>query len=130
MTMPPMDVDEPALFMPIKDVFRIKGRGTVVTGELQGEGLLSVGDVMLCDGQSWQVLGIERLGAVLNTAEPGTPIGVLISSGPVAPAMLRGKIAAFGPGTRFGPGTGFGPGAAGVNALFPALGPKKRRWRG
>ena len=37
MTMPPPDVPEAGLWMHVSDVFHIKGRGTVVTGRLDGD---------------------------------------------------------------------------------------------
>ena len=118
MTMPPMDTDRPALWMPVDDVFHIKGRGTVVTGQLQGEGRLNVGDTMLCNGQCWQVSGIEQFRTTLTTAVPGATIGVLLNGGPV-PNVLRGQIAGFSPGT-----------IGGMQDLIQAFEPKKRRWRG
>ena len=35
MTMPPMGFDDATLTMTVQDAFRIKGRGTVLTGQLQ-----------------------------------------------------------------------------------------------
>jgi len=122
MTMPPMGYDEgydeSALSMTIQDVFHIKGRGTVVTGRLQGNGELDVGDVMLCDGRRWQVRGIERFGAVLTSAQPGSNIGVLIADDRAAD-MLRGCMVQFAPGTP----------SAGSQDQFRVLAPKKKRWR-
>jgi elongation factor Tu len=111
MTMPPGGLGGPNLWMTISDVFRIPGRGTVVTGQLEGNAPLNVGDVLVCDGASWQVDGIERFRAVLTTAEPGSNIGVLLRHGPPG-EELEGRTVTFEPGaSRFGPG------------------PRKRRWR-
>jgi elongation factor Tu len=116
MTMPPMGADGPQLWMTVEDVFSIKGRGTVLTGQLQGDGQLSAGDALLCDGERWDVSGIEQFGRVVKAAAPGADVGVLLRNAP-APAMLRGKMIWFEPGARTG-------------APFPAAAPKKRRWRG
>jgi translation elongation factor EF-Tu-like GTPase len=115
---PPMDAVGPQLWMVVDDVFHIRGRGTVVTGQLQGDGQLSTGDTLLCDdGQRWQVSGIEQFRAVLMTAEPGWNIGVLLSAGP-APDLLRGRR------------VWFEPSAAGMNIPFMAGPRRKKRWRG
>lgn len=119
MTEPPMDGVGSQLWMAVDDVFHIKGRGTVVTGQLDGYGQLRVGDAMVCDdGQRWVVGGIEQFRTRLTTAEPGSNIGVLL---PAAPAlgMLRGSRVWFESG-----------GAAATDGPFPADARKKRRWRG
>jgi len=105
MTMPPPDVPEAGLWMHVSDVFHIKGRGTVVTGRLDGAGLLSTGDSLVCDGQRWPVSGIEQFRAILKTAEPGSSIGVLVRGESAVDVLLRGKLVQFVPGA--------GPAAAG-----------------
>jgi translation elongation factor EF-Tu-like GTPase len=112
-----MGFDGPQLWMTIQDVFQIKGRGTVVTGHLQGNGLLSVGDTMVCNGESWQVSGIEQFRAVLTTAAPGANIGVLLRHGP-ADHRLRGWTVHFEP-----------QGSAGPYVPSEFSPPKKKRWR-
>ncbi len=112
-----MDYARPELWMTVADVFHIKGRGTVVTGQLEGTGQLAVGDTLLCDGQWWRVDGIEQFRAVLMTALPGSQIGVLLGDGPAAD-MLRGRTVQFASNAQPGPGVS-----------FTVVGPKKKRWR-
>jgi elongation factor Tu len=116
-TFPPADDAAPVAWMTVEDIFRIRGRGTVVTGQLQGTGQLSVGDTLQCDGQRWVVDGIEQFRAVLTTALPGWQIGVLLRDGP-ATDMLRGRTVQF----ESKPGTS--PGVP-----FMVVAPKKKRWR-
>lgn len=124
MTMPPMDMSPmdrigPQLWMVVDDVFHIKGRGTVVTGQLDGDGQLRVGDAMLCDdGQRWVVNGIEQFRRQQTTVVPGANVGVLLRAAP-ALSMLRGSRVWFEPG-----------GAAGTDGPVPADARKKKRWRG
>jgi translation elongation factor EF-Tu-like GTPase len=117
MTTPPLGQDWPQLWMTISDVFHIRGRGTVVTGRLEGNGYLSVGDRLICDGQRWQIDGIEQFRAVLSTAEPGSDIGVMLGNGPSADA-LRGRTVQFEVDAARGP-----------ESQFTVLPPKKKRWR-
>jgi elongation factor Tu len=109
--------------MRVEDVFHIRGRGTVVTGKLDGAGELRIGDTMHCDGVSWKVSGVEQFGKSLHVANPGTIIGVLLGNGPPGD-MLRGSVVAFG-------ARGAVPQSGGQ--LGPSLGttvePKKKRWR-
>jgi elongation factor Tu len=107
--------------MDMADVFHITGRGTVVTGTLEGNGLLSVGDTMLCEGQSWTIGAIEMFRATVTTAQPGMNIGVLLKNGPKSDA-LRGRTAQFM--------TSGNPQVTPVgNPQFTVLEPKKKRWR-
>jgi elongation factor Tu len=101
--------------MIVSDVFKIPGRGTVVTGRLQGNFPLNVGDALVCEGTRWQVSGIEQARSVRTTAEPGGDIGVLLRQGP-AGDVLRGRTVTFEPGTATG---------------SPPSGqrPARRRWR-
>jgi translation elongation factor EF-Tu-like GTPase len=106
----------PGSWMTVSDVFHIAGRGTVVTGQLQGSSPLNAGDVMACDGARWPVTSIEQFRAVLTTAMPGSDIGILLGKGPAAD-LLPGRTVTFEPGT-----------GAGVS---PADGqrPRKKLWR-
>jgi elongation factor Tu len=111
MTMPPDGSSGPGLWMTISDVFHIPGRGTVVTGQLEGNFALNVGDILVCDGASWPVSSIEQFRSLLTTAEPGSNIGLLLRNGPPGDA-LRGRTVTFEPGT----------------SLPGRPRPKKRRW--
>jgi elongation factor Tu len=111
MTMPPDGSNGPGLWMTISDVFHIPGRGTVVTGQLEGDGTLNVGDSLVCDGASWAVSSIEQFRTVLTTAEPGADIGILLRKGPPGD-VLRERTVTFEPGTP-----------------LPGPRPKKRPWR-
>jgi translation elongation factor EF-Tu-like GTPase len=117
MTMPPL-FPEAQLWMTVENVFHIKGRGTVVTGQLQGNGQLSVGDALVWNDRGWQVGGIEQLRVALTTAAPGSHIGVLLENGPPAD-VLRGRIVHFVSSPMTMPG-----------GTFPGVAPRKKRWRG
>ena len=72
--------DKPFL-MPIEDVFGIKGRGTVVTGRVD-RGIIKVGDeveiVGIRDTRKSVVTGVEMFHKLLDTAEPGDAVGLLL----------------------------------------------------
>lgn len=114
--------DFPGLWMNVEDVFHIRGRGTIITGLLQGHGQISAGDLATCDGQSWKVDGIEQFRQQLPTAQAGLRVGVLLRSAPPADA-LRGRLVQFGPKSGAQPAAGqiFGPGT-------PVTPKKKRRF--
>jgi translation elongation factor EF-Tu-like GTPase len=105
----------PGSWMTVSDVFHIRGRGTVVTGQLQGDVPLNIGDTLVYEGTRWQVSGIEQFRSTLMTAMPGSDIGVLLKMGPPAD-VLRGQTVTFEPGT---------PGGSPLLDLQP----RKRRWR-
>ena len=77
---PVRDNDKPFL-MPIEDVFTITGRGTVVTGRVE-RGSVKVGDTVEIIGiretQSSVVTGVEMFRKLLDYAEAGDNIGVLL----------------------------------------------------
>ena len=78
--MPDRPRDQPFL-MPIEDVFSIKGRGTVVTGRVE-KGLVKVGDqveiVGIKDTTTTTVTGVEMFHKLMDEAEPGDAVGVLL----------------------------------------------------
>jgi translation elongation factor EF-Tu-like GTPase len=116
----PSDNSGPTLWMRVEDIFHIRGRGTVLTGKLDGSGELRVGDTMHCDGVSWRVSGVEQFSKSLPVAQPGANIGVLLTKGPPSD-MLRGCVVGFG-AARADAGGQFGP------SLGTTSQPKKRRW--
>jgi elongation factor Tu len=77
---PERDLDKPFL-MPIEDVFSITGRGTVVTGRIE-QGKVSVGDTVeivgLTDTASTTVTGVEMFRKLLEDAQAGDNVGVLL----------------------------------------------------
>lgn len=77
---PPRPRDLPFL-MSIEDVFSIKGRGTVVTGRVE-RGTVKVGDeveiVGFGDIRKTVVTGVEMFHKMLDSAEPGDAVGVLL----------------------------------------------------
>ena len=77
---PERDNAKPFL-MPIEDVFTITGRGTVVTGRVE-RGQVKVGDnveiVGIKDTQTSVVTGVEMFRKLLDYAEAGDNIGVLL----------------------------------------------------
>lgn len=72
---------DPAFRMTVQDVFSIKGRGTVVTGQIES-GTLNVGDEIQIQGKSSSkaivVTGIEVFRKVINRAQAGDNVGVLL----------------------------------------------------
>jgi elongation factor Tu len=82
--------------MPIEDVFSIKGRGTVVTGRVES-GIVKVGDqleiVGIHDTRTTTVTGVEMFHKLLDSAEPGDAVGVLLR-GIDREAVERGQVLA------------------------------------
>ena len=117
MTMPPFDYSpRPGAWMGVSDVFHIKGRGTVITGRLEGDVQVQVGDMAVCDGMRWMVRGIETFGAQLKAAEPGMNIGVLINEGPPRD-VLRDRVVQFESG-----------GNPPMGPQYSVMQPRKKRW--
>ncbi|QOR69986.1 elongation factor Tu [Ruania alkalisoli] len=77
---PVRDIEKPFL-MPIEDVFTITGRGTVVTGRVE-RGQLKVNDeveiVGIRESQKTTVTGIEMFRKLLDTADAGENVGLLL----------------------------------------------------
>ena len=77
---PAREIDRPFI-MPIEDVFSITGRGTVVTGRIEG-GRVNVGDTVeivgLRDTTSTTVTGVEMFRKLLDSGEAGDNVGVLL----------------------------------------------------
>jgi translation elongation factor EF-Tu-like GTPase len=95
--LPPPEPIGPQLWMTPHGIFHVPGRGTVVTGRLEGRGWLTAGDDLVCEGDHWPVTAIEMIGSrPLKTAEPGADIGVLLRSC-ATPDVLRGKTVQFVP---------------------------------
>jgi elongation factor Tu len=97
---PEHDMDKPFL-MPVEDVFSITGRGTVATGRVE-RGVLHVSDeveiVGLADeARKVVVTGIEMFRKLLDEAEPGDNIGILLR-GVQRNEIERGQVVAK-PGT-------------------------------
>jgi elongation factor Tu len=72
--------DQPFL-MPVEDVFSIKGRGTVVTGRVE-QGIIKVGDTVDVVGfketSQTVITGVEMFHKMLDEAEPGDAVGLLL----------------------------------------------------
>jgi len=96
---PVREVDKPFL-MPIEDIFSITGRGTVVTGKVE-RGVLRPGDEVEIVGfrptQKTVAVSIEMFRKVLDEAQPGDNIGVLLR-GIKKEEVERGQVLAA-PGT-------------------------------
>ena len=77
---PVRDTDKPFL-MPVEDVFTITGRGTVITGKVE-RGQINVNDeveiVGIRDKQKTTVTGIEMFRKLLDYAEAGENVGLLL----------------------------------------------------
>jgi elongation factor Tu len=92
---PERDLDKPFI-MPIEDVFSITGRGTVVTGRIEG-GKVTVGDeieiVGLKDTTKTTVTGVEMFRKLLDSGEAGDNVGVLLR-GTKREDVERGQVLA------------------------------------
>jgi len=78
--LPERDTEKPFL-MAVEDVFTITGRGTVATGRVE-RGIVSVGDeveiIGIRDTQKTVVTGVEMFRKLLDRAEAGDNVGVLL----------------------------------------------------
>ncbi len=78
--LPKREKDKPFL-MPVEDVFSIKGRGTVPTGRVE-RGIIKPGDeveiVGLKETRKTVVTSVEMFHKMVNEAEPGDAIGLLL----------------------------------------------------
>ena len=92
---PERALDKPFL-MPIEDVFSISGRGTVVTGRIEG-GVLHVGDEVAIIGiketQKTVCTGVEMFNKLLDEGQAGDNIGALLR-GIDKKAVERGQVLA------------------------------------
>ena len=90
---PEREVDLPFL-MPVEDVFGIKGRGTVVTGRVE-KGVVEVGKSIEIVGMkataTTTVTGVEMFHKLLDEAEPGDAVGVLLR-GVAREDVERGQV--------------------------------------
>jgi elongation factor Tu len=88
-------LDRPFI-MPIEDVFSITGRGTVVTGRIEG-GQVNVGDTVeiigLRDTSSTTVTGVEMFRKLLDQGMAGDNVGVLLR-GTKKEDVERGQVLA------------------------------------
>ena len=92
----------PQYHMPIMDVFYIKGRGTIVTGQLM-LGSINVGnpvDVYYADGRIKHstIIGIDMFRRTLDSASQGDHIGVLLQN--VSPDEAAKAIGIISPNTK------------------------------
>ncbi len=96
---PKRDIDRPFI-MPIEDVFSIEGRGTVVTGRIEG-GVVETGNeieiVGIKDTTKTTVTGVEMFRKILNRGEAGDNVGCLLR-GVKKDEVERGQVLAA-PGT-------------------------------
>ena len=93
--LPLSDRDKPFL-MAIEDVFQITGRGTVVTGRIE-RGVLHFADTVervgMRETASFVVTGIEMFRKMLDEAQPGDNVGVLLR-GAQKTDFVRGMVLA------------------------------------
>lgn len=89
---------DPSFHMTIEDVFSIRGRGTVVTGQIDS-GTLKVGDEIQLQRQGFTrkttVTAIDGLQKLLQQAQTGDNVGVLlngINKGDVKPGDVLAGI--------------------------------------
>jgi elongation factor Tu len=103
---PVRETDKPFL-MPIEDVFSITGRGTVVTGRIEG-GVVKTGDTVSIVGlhptTDTTVTGVEMFRKLLDQGQAGDNVGVLLR-GTKKDEVERGQVLAapksITPHTRF-----------------------------
>jgi elongation factor Tu len=92
---PERDIDKPFI-MPIEDVFTIAGRGTVATGRIEA-GKVSTGDklerVGFGETQEFTVTGVEMFRKILNDAQAGDNVGLLLR-GAEKKDLERGQVLA------------------------------------
>ena len=92
---PVRETDKPFL-MPVEDVFSITGRGTVATGRVE-RGTVKVGDTVeivgIKDTRSAVITGVEMFRKLLDQAEAGDNIGVLLR-GIAREDIVRGQVLA------------------------------------
>jgi elongation factor Tu len=92
---PERALDKPFI-MPIEDVFSITGRGTVVTGRIEG-GKVNVGDTVeivgLAPTTSTTVTGVEMFRKLLDSGMAGDNVGVLLR-GTKREDVERGQVLA------------------------------------
>lgn len=74
--------DPQGLSMTVKDVFFVNtpGKGAVLTGHLDGSGVLRVGDGLACGDQVFEILGIEKFRHVLKQIEGGHDVGLALGT--------------------------------------------------
>ncbi|MEN8614829.1 elongation factor Tu [Dehalogenimonas sp. THU2] len=94
--MPERPKDKPFL-MQIEDVFSIKGRGTVATGRVD-RGMVKVGEEVEIvglhhDSRKVVVTGVEMFHKLLDSAEPGDAVGLLLR-GVERTDLERGQVLA------------------------------------
>ena len=92
---PVRETDKPFL-LPVEDVFSITGRGTVATGRVE-RGTVKVGDTVeivgIKDTRSAVITGVEMFRKLLDQAEAGDNIGVLLR-GIAREDIVRGQVLA------------------------------------
>jgi elongation factor Tu len=92
---PTREIDKPFL-MPVEDVFSITGRGTVATGRVE-RGTVKVGEeveiVGFKDTQKTVVTGVEMFRKILDQAEAGDNVGLLLR-GIEKEGIERGQVLA------------------------------------
>ena len=93
--LPQHDKDKPFL-LPIEDVLTITGRGTVVTGRVE-RGIVKLNDeveiVGIKETKKTVVTGLEMFRKLLDFAEPGDNVGVLLR-GVNRDEVVRGQVLA------------------------------------
>jgi hypothetical protein len=72
------------LSMTVDATFFVPGawtKGAILTGELHGNGQLQVGDVLACNGQAYEVVGIEMFKRIVDHATAGDAVGIALGTG-------------------------------------------------
>jgi translation elongation factor EF-Tu-like GTPase len=84
------------MFMIVESVFFIAmgGKGTAVVGQLEGEGLLRVGDVLVHSADEFRIQGIEMFRKMLREASAGMNVALILGS-TVSPEGFEGQMVHF-----------------------------------
>jgi elongation factor Tu len=104
---PTPSIDRPFL-LPIEDIFAIKGRGTVVTGQVE-RGQVKAGDTVeivgLRDTRSTTVTAVEMVQSMLDVGRPGDNVGCVlrgVDQDEIERGQVLAKPGSIGPRPRFG----------------------------
>jgi hypothetical protein len=89
---------------------------------MQGDGRLRVGDILVCDGQPYEIVSIEKFKRVVDEAGAGEAVGLALGAG-VDKDGFEGKHVSF----RGRPSSGV-PGRSPQGAFVPSRGDVVVRW--
>lgn len=74
-----MEIFDKPFEMQIKDIFLVQNKGIVLEGRVS-KGVIKPGDIVLVNNNEFKVIAIAMFDTVIDHAEPGDDIGLLINS--------------------------------------------------